>query len=95
MRTHEHHRDKSYKRKYGISLQEYERMFAEQRGVCCVCGRPESGTPYGVLEVEHSAKTRKVRGLVCHPCNNAIMWCESWQSYPYAKRVLEYLEASQ
>lgn len=66
-------------------------MFAEQGGVCCICHKAESGNPYGVLEVEHNGKTGQVRGLVCHPCNNAVMWYESWLRYSHSAQVMEYL----
>ncbi len=92
IRTHEHHRRKCLKKKYGITLEDYNRMFTEQGGVCCICGEAEAGNPYGVLEVEHNNKTGKVRGLVCHPCNIAISWYESWARYPFSDRVAKYMK---
>ena len=92
VRTHEQYRKRNLKEKYGITLQDYERLFTGQGSVCCICGNAESGNPYGVLEVEHNGVTGKVRGLVCHPCNNAIMWYESWSKYPYAEKVIDYLK---
>jgi len=67
-------------------------MFAEQSGVCCICGKAESGEKYEVLEVDHNHDTDKVRGLVCHMCNTAIMWYENWLKYPYAEKIIEYLK---
>jgi hypothetical protein len=92
VRTHEHHRRKCLKKKYGITLEDYNRIFAEQGGVCAVCGEAESGNPYGVLEVEHDHETGRVRGLVCHPCNNAIMWYEQAHAYPHFERIVRYLK---
>lgn len=92
VRTHEHHRRKTLKKKYGLTLEDYNRMFTEQGGVCCICGEAESGNPYGVLEVEHNGQTGRIRGLVCHPCNNAIMWYESAAKYPHLDKVIEYLK---
>ena len=95
VRTHEHHRKKTLKKKYGLTLDDYNRLFAEQGGVCCICGNTESGNPYGVLEVEHNGQTGKVRGLVCHPCNNAIMWYESAARYPHLEKVIAYVKRNE
>jgi hypothetical protein len=53
---------------YGISVADYERMYAQQGGRCRICKRkPKRG-----LCVDHSHATRKVRGLLCHNCNCMI-----------------------
>ena len=58
------------KRKYGITLEEYDQKLAEQGGVCAVCGREPR--PDISLHVDHSHTTAKLRGLLCFPCNVAI-----------------------
>lgn len=60
--------------KYGITAEEYDAMFQQQRGRCAVCGDPPSSinTRCGVLHVDHDHKTRKVRGLVCFLCNTML-----------------------
>ena len=62
---------KSYlKRKYGMTLEDYERMLEAQGGVCAICGepRPEERT----LHVDHDHETGEIRGLLCFRCNNAL-----------------------
>jgi hypothetical protein len=62
---------KSYlRRKYGITVEEYDAMLAAQGGVCKICeqARPEERT----LHVDHDHMTGKIRGLLCFRCNNAI-----------------------
>jgi hypothetical protein len=58
------------KRKYGMTLDDYERMFEEQGGVCAICSkpRPEERT----LHVDHDHVTGVIRGLLCFRCNNAL-----------------------
>ena len=58
------------KRKHGITLQDYERMLADQTGTCAICGRaPRSDIS---LHVDHDHETGRIRGLLCFKCNNAL-----------------------
>lgn len=68
--------DFNLKRLYGISSDEYQRLFENQNGACAICTCPErlrrkDGTPRN-LHVDHDHKTGKIRGLLCHYCNTAI-----------------------
>ena len=58
------------KRKYGLTLEQYDAMLAAQDGVCAICGepRPEDRT----LHVDHDHDTGEIRGLLCFKCNNAL-----------------------
>ncbi len=51
-------------------------MFAEQGGVCAVCGQPERrrNSKGGIrrLSVDHDHATGEVRALLCHDCNTAL-----------------------
>jgi len=51
---------------YGLSLQSYDKMLADQNGVCAIC-KEEPGTHW--LVVDHNHKTGKIRGLLCWRCN--------------------------
>ncbi len=63
-------RESHLRRKYGITIADYDRMFAAQNGVCAICleARPEERT----LHVDHDHETGAIRGLLCFRCNNAI-----------------------
>jgi hypothetical protein len=67
-------RDQHLRRTYGITLEDYERMLAEQGGVCPLCGRTadEAHPDKRPLVVDHCHDTLKVRGLLCSQCNSAI-----------------------
>lgn len=61
--------------KYDLSPADYDRMEAEQGGVCAICGgtQPPKGTRRGGrLYVDHDHTTGAVRGLLCAPCNYAL-----------------------
>ena len=59
------------KRTYGITLDTYNRMFAEQEGACKICGTHQCQTKKA-FSVDHCHKTGKVRGLLCANCNTAL-----------------------
>jgi hypothetical protein len=81
-------RDYHLRRKYGITLADYDRRLEEQGGVCAICkeARPEERT----LHVDHDHVTGKVRGLLCFRCNNAIG--DLRDDVEFAHRLLDYLD---
>lgn len=56
------------KRKYGITLDEYNDMLKTQNGKCAICHEEKNET----LCVDHDHKTGKVRGLLCTHCNHVV-----------------------
>jgi hypothetical protein len=52
--------------KYNMLIEDYDKMFAAQNGVCAICGLPPNSRK---LEVDHDHDTGKIRGLLCHKCN--------------------------
>jgi hypothetical protein len=65
-------RQYNYKSKYGITIEDYDRMFEEQDGVCASCGQPETKQSVKHFAVDHDHQTGAVRGLLCHRCNLAL-----------------------
>lgn len=67
-------RARQLKYKYGIALEDYERMFKEQKGRCKICNTDEPRSAHGtkVFAVDHCHETGKVRGLLCSKCNRAL-----------------------
>jgi len=64
-------------RRFGITLERYEEMLAEQGGVCAICKQPESEVhpssgKIQPLVVDHNKVTGQVRGLLCTKCNKGI-----------------------
>ena len=64
-------RSSHLKRVYNITLKEYNEMFVNQSGCCAICGRHQSELKQA-LGVDHSHKTRKIRGLLCRACNISL-----------------------
>jgi len=80
-------RKAALQRKYGITPADYERMFAEQTGLCFLCAKPpRSGRP---LSVDHAHGAKRVRKLLCEECNRALGFIE--RDPTWAARALAYL----
>jgi hypothetical protein len=61
-------------RTYGISMADYNAMFAEQEGRCVICGRHQSAFRRSLC-VDHDHVTGEVRGLLCTNCNALLGHC--------------------
>ncbi len=74
-------REDRFRRRYGITIQDYERIHDEQGGVCRICGNPEKITDLRLekigrrtrrLAVDHDHRTGEIRGLLCYNCNTGL-----------------------
>lgn len=54
------------KSRYGLTPAQYEELMRQHEGSCAICGSKEK------LVVDHNHTTKKVRGLLCKPCNWGI-----------------------
>lgn len=84
-----YNRNRELIRKYGITLEDRERMLKEQKGRCKICQRPEKDVRHSLLCVDHCHSTGVVRGLLCSGCNTGI---GSLEDNPKAlKAALSYI----
>lgn len=69
-------RNSALKCKYGVPLNQYDKLQEQQKRVCAICGRPErfknQYSKVKNLAVDHNHKTEKIRGLLCQTCNTAL-----------------------
>ena len=70
--TTEYSRNWKYQTKYGITLDDYDKMLLAQDGKCKICGTTEPGGPGKNFAVDHNHNTLEVRGLLCCNCNRAL-----------------------
>lgn len=76
------------KRSYGITEEDYNRMFEEQKGCCAICNTHQSKIKMRLC-VDHCHKTTKVRKLLCPNCNRGL---GMFQDNPkLLKKAAEYL----
>jgi hypothetical protein len=81
-------RDEMLRKVYGISLEQYETINAQQGGVCAICRQPEPSRK-GNLNVDHDHRTGARRGLLCNKCNAAIG--QAQDSPEILRRMIDYL----
>lgn len=75
-----------YRLNYGISHDDYDRLYAQQQGRCCICDEFHSR-----LCVDHDHKTGRVRGLLCRSCNSGLGF---FRDQPrHLRQAINYLEA--
>jgi hypothetical protein len=61
-------REWQLRRWYGMTLEDYDKMFAEQDGRCAICRETHERT----LHVDHCHTTGRVRKLLCTECNTGL-----------------------
>lgn len=57
--------------RFNISVEEYNKLFERQKGCCSICDKHQTNFKYSLC-VDHDHNTKKIRGLLCKPCNSAI-----------------------
>jgi len=57
--------------RYGVDLDQYNRILAYQNNACAICERHQSNFKRQ-LAVDHNHLTGKVRGLLCSTCNRVL-----------------------
>lgn len=58
-------RDNHIRSRYGISIDDYNKIFIKQDGRCAICGENQSER----LAIDHDHITGEIRGLLCRKCN--------------------------
>jgi hypothetical protein len=78
---------------YGLTVEQHQRLYDGQNGVCAICGQPETrviGGKIAALTVDHNHHTGQVRGLLCSRCNLGLgMFCENIE---FLKKAVAYLQ---
>lgn len=64
------------KRRFNISIDDYNHLFLKQKGRCAICKQAEKIKDkkgnVKWLSVDHNHATDEIRGLLCNACNTGI-----------------------
>jgi hypothetical protein len=92
-RNPERVKDYYLRRKFGMTLEQYNALLQKQKGVCAICLKPETvvrGGKVRRLAVDHCHCTGKVRALLCSGCNQSLGHIKD--DFDTALRLAKYLQ---
>ena len=79
-----YYKNHSLKKKFGITIEDFENMVSSQGSRCAICGSYTAN-----LQVDHNHVTGEIRGLLCLQCN---MGLGLFKDNPQAlKNAIDYL----
>jgi len=84
-------RRRDLKRKYGMTLEDWDELFESQNRSCKICGTDSPGGK-GFWHVDHDHTTNEVRGILCNGCNTGLGHFKD--SLENLKKAQEYLKAN-
>lgn len=88
-------REWTLQRRFKITGDQFKEMLAAQGGVCAICGNKEThkykSGKLKELAVDHCHDSKKVRGLLCMNCNQALGRFQD--NIENLRRAIRYLEA--
>jgi 5-methylcytosine-specific restriction endonuclease McrA len=76
-------------RKYRLTPEARDAIFARQGFCCGVCKRPDPDFKHGWV-IDHDHQTGKVRGVLCNGCNNGLGRFKDNQTI--LRLAIEYLD---
>lgn len=65
-------RERSWRKKYGLTVERYNEMLAAQGGACAICKSTKAGSKGQMFAVDHCHDSGRVRGLLCIACNSRL-----------------------
>jgi hypothetical protein len=80
-------REYNIKQRYGITIQEKEKIYEKQNGKCAICFII---VKFNKICIDHNHKTKEVRGLLCNNCNS-LLGC-AYDSSEIIESAIKYLK---
>jgi hypothetical protein len=77
------------KKRFGITIEEYEKLVKEVGGKCEICGATQSTNGHR-LAVDHDHQTLQIRGILCKDCNVALTLFQEKETV--LQNAIKYLE---
>lgn len=95
-RYRESNRRAGLKYKFGMTIEQFDKMLADQGGCCAVC---KTTNPNGEgiengknkqFSIDHDHTTGKIRGLLCNKCNRCLSFMQD--SVTVLTKAITYLK---
>jgi hypothetical protein len=64
-------KNRQLKKRYGITVEDYNNLFEFQKGCCAICRKHQSQLNVS-LAVDHDHANGNIRGLLCFNCNSGL-----------------------
>jgi Autographiviridae endonuclease VII len=80
---------KHLKATYGITVEDYNKMFEKQKGCCAICKEHQTNFKKR-LSVDHNHKTGQIRQLLCYKCNSLLGYAK--ENKIILEEAIKYLE---
>lgn len=77
------------KKKYGMTIADYNKKLEEQGNCCAICNK-NTNLPDESFHVDHNHATGAIRGLLCQRCNLRLGFIEDADFYG---KAMDYLNA--
>jgi hypothetical protein len=81
------YRNINFKLRYGITLDDYNKILEKQHGVCIICGNAPDNDKF--LSIDHDHVTGKIRGLLCDRHNKMLGFAQD--NIEILQRAIDYL----
>jgi len=91
-RTTEQHRKSDLRKKYGMTLEDFETMIAKQGHLCAICSTDLSELNTKNVHIDHCHTNGHVRGILCRKCNVGLGFF--MDNKENLRSAIEYLEAN-
>ena len=65
-------KEQRLKRRYNMTLEEYNTMLLQQENKCVICLKEFDDNTFNKPQVDHNHQTGEVRALLCIPCNTML-----------------------
>ena len=70
-------RRQNIKAKYGITMEQFVKMYENQNGLCKICDREMEmfstrDRMHDIANIDHCHKTKEIRALLCNYCNTGL-----------------------
>lgn len=81
------------KKRYGINIEDYDKIIRRQDGKCDICGIILEEIKKKKRHLDHNHKTSLVRGILCNRCNMLIGACN--ENEKILEEAIKYLKKYQ